>query len=105
MNEVVHADIFFFITSIAVVVLTIALLVLIYYAIVIARQVKGLVERVEQVEKDIELDIAKVRASLTQEGVKTKAIADLILGFIGSWVAPRKRRVRTPRSTSSSSEE
>lgn len=100
MNELIHADIFFFITSIAVVVITAALLVFLYHAIVIARDVRAIVSRALRVEKEIETDVEKVRTTLKEEGVKTKLVTDSVLGFIASIVLPRKRRVRHARPSS-----
>ncbi len=45
MSEVVHADIFFFISSLAVICITIGVLVLLYYVIPIVRDARAIVAK------------------------------------------------------------
>ncbi len=82
MTEVVHADIFFFITSIAVIVVGAGALIALYYAIVILRDVRAVVEKIRQASEEIEEDFESLRANIKNEGAKIKTIAELILAFI-----------------------
>jgi hypothetical protein len=58
MSNLVHADVFFFITGIAVIVFASACLVLVIYLIVISREVKRIVQivrhQVEGIGEDVE---------------------------------------------------
>jgi hypothetical protein len=88
MTEVVHADVFFFITAVAVVVLSVLAAVLLYYAIGIAREVRTVVVQVRKASDDLSRDLDVLRSSLAQEGRKGRAIVDLALGFITRRLQP-----------------
>ncbi len=64
MTEVLHANIFFVITSIAVVVLTLLVCVLLYHVIKIIKSVRRIVERVEAGSEVLAEDLEDIRASL-----------------------------------------
>lgn len=64
MTEVLHANIFFAITSVAVVTATILLCVLLYHVIRIVRAVRRIVERVEAGSEVIAEDLEDLRANL-----------------------------------------
>jgi len=64
MTEVLHANIFFFITSVAVVLFTLLACVLLYHFIKIVRSVRRIVERVEAGSEVLAEDIDNIRASL-----------------------------------------
>ncbi|MDB5224909.1 MAG: hypothetical protein JWO43_531 [Candidatus Adlerbacteria bacterium] len=82
MTEVVHADIFFFITAVAVMVLSVLLGVALYYVIGIVREVRAVMIQVRHASENITRDIDALRANLKSEGQRGKAIVDLVLGFI-----------------------
>lgn len=64
MNEILHANIFFIITSIAVVLFTLLVCVLLYHLIKIVKSVRRIVERVEEGSEVIAEDIEHIRSSL-----------------------------------------
>ena len=64
MTEVLQTNIFFVITSIAVVVFTLLLCVLIYHIIKIVRAIRRIVERVEVGSEVLAEDLDNIRASL-----------------------------------------
>lgn len=96
MNELVHADIFFFISSIATVVLTAGFCVLLYFLIPIARDARDLLAMFHTAAEEIELDFEKFRHAAEEEGHKSKMLIDLLLGFVGHffYTPPRRRRKR-----------
>lgn len=69
MTEVLHANIFFFITSIAVIVFTFVLTVLLYHVIKILRSVRRIVERVEAGTEMLAGDLEDLRAYVMEESV------------------------------------
>ena len=56
MTEVVHADIFFFITSIATVLVTGGMLVALYFVIGILRDVRAVASKVRKASDELERD-------------------------------------------------
>ena len=90
MTEVVHADIFFFITAIAVIVVGVASLIALYYAIVILRDAREIVKKIRQASDEIEEDFEDLRENIRNEGVKVRAIVELVLAFI-------RRKLPKPR--------
>lgn len=64
MSEVLHANIFFLITSVAVVVFTILTCILLYQVIKIVKSVRRIVERVESGSEVLAEDLEEIRASI-----------------------------------------
>lgn len=62
------ADIFFFITSIAVVIATIGLAVIFYYVVVILRDVREVTKRVDEGTKALAEDFSALRGNFKREG-------------------------------------
>ncbi len=63
MTEVLHANIFFIITSVAVVIFSLLLCVLMYQLIKIVKAIRRIVERVEEGTEVLADDIENIRAS------------------------------------------
>jgi hypothetical protein len=61
MQELIHADIFFFISAVAVVVITAGLVSVFYYLIRILKNVHEISERAKKVSEEIETDIESLR--------------------------------------------
>lgn len=64
MTEVLHANIFFIIASVATVCFTLLLCVLLYHVIKIVRSIRRIVERVESGSEALAGDIEELRANL-----------------------------------------
>lgn len=104
MSEVVHADIFFFITSMVVVLLGAVLVVALVYVVFIVRDVRAIVARVRRASESLEGDLDALRSQVKQEGYKARAMVDLLLGFVGRKISKavkpkRARRVMEEEST------
>ena len=82
MDTFIHADIFFFITTIAVVLLTICLLIGAFYVIRILRNIKRLSETVKSEGEALADDLREFRSSMRQEGLKAKTIANFFLALL-----------------------
>jgi len=89
MTEVLHANIFFFITSVAVVLFTLLLCILLYHLIKIVRSVQRIVERVEAGSEVIAEDLEHIRSSLNPTWI-IQFIMSMIPG-----AKPRSRRRKT----------
>ncbi|MDO8564999.1 MAG: hypothetical protein Q7R88_03340 [bacterium] len=82
MSELVHADIFFFITTIAVVILTAGLLILGIYVWKIVRDTREIVSRVKDMSAEVEQDFEALRHDIRDEGHKAKLVVDMVLGLL-----------------------
>jgi hypothetical protein len=69
MRTLLHADIFFFLTSIFVVVLTVVLSVAGVYFILILRDMKEISKKVKTEGGEIIEDVKKVREKIEEEGI------------------------------------
>lgn len=81
MNTLIHADIFFFITTIAVILLVILLIILLAYAIKIVRTISSIAETVKTESENVVEDIAELRGKVKEEGVKVSAFWRFVTGF------------------------
>jgi hypothetical protein len=66
MNEILQINIFFIITSIGVVALTLMVCVILYHIIKLLRSIRSIVERVEEGSDVIAEDVAQLRAYVLQ---------------------------------------
>lgn len=97
MQTLVHADIFFFISTICLVVLTLIVGAALVFAVAIMRDVRKISARMAKASEDIEKDIELLRSAVRAEGTKVKGIADLILGFIIRKLTPKvAKRKKVP---------
>jgi uncharacterized protein YoxC len=102
MNELLNTNIFFFITSIAVIVFAIGFVVLLYFLIPLVRDTHDLIAKLASAAKEVEDDYETLKENIEEEGAKTKAIADVVLGFIGralQVVPPRRRKKKSKRAS------
>jgi hypothetical protein len=97
MQTLVHADIFFFISTICLVLLSILAGVGLYYAIGILRDVREVTDRIKKASSDIERDLDALRYSVKAEGAKVRGIADLVLGFITRALSPKPIKRKKPK--------
>ncbi|HVY72845.1 MAG TPA: hypothetical protein VG984_02255 [Candidatus Paceibacterota bacterium] len=97
MNEVLHANIFFFIASLATIAIAAAILVALYYIIQILRHVRDISAKLNRASQELERDFNDLRGVLKNEGNKVRGIVDVALGFISTFAirkkaAPRKHK-------------
>ena len=89
MNEVLHANIFFVIASVATVIFFIVVTLVVYQIFKIVKIVRSILERVESASEVVAQDITDIRASLKNGGLFSR-IFSFILGAAGD-KARRKR--------------
>lgn len=75
MNDFIKQDIFFFITSIAVVVLTVLVGVLLVYFIRISRNIHHISDKVRAETDVISEELGELRRNIRKEGVRIKHFA------------------------------
>ena len=81
MSDILHANIFFFITSVAVVALAIMWVIILWYVIAILREVKVIVARVRKASEDIEHDFQALRASVKASGERVRSFGGIFTNF------------------------
>jgi hypothetical protein len=94
MNEVLHANIFFLIASIATIIFFITVTIAMYYVIRILASIRAIVERVEAGSDVIAEDISAMR-----EFVYTKGSVGKIFSFLthfGTTTPKSARKTRKP---------
>lgn len=90
MSEILQANIFFFIASIATVVFCILICFILYHVIKITKSVRSIVERIDSGSEAIAQDAEQVRAFIASGGLFSK-IVQFIMGARGG---PSKKRSR-----------
>lgn len=99
MNDVLKSDIFFFITAIAVIVVGAVLVIALVYIIRILRDVKEVSGHVKEESENLKYDIAQLRSSVREEGVKWKHMLSMIGAlFSGGSEKGRTRRAKHTNS-------
>lgn len=95
MSEVLQANIFFFITSIAVVVFTLLLCIVVYQVIKILKVIRRIIDRIDEGSEVIAEDIEHFRAYVSEGSL----VSQLIHFFLGQRPRPsrshRKKRSGT----------
>ena len=80
-ESLIHADIFFLISTIALIVITIGISAALFYGIKILRNVRDITDRAREESYEVLADIQSLRRGLRDEGVKWKHVAGLARGF------------------------
>jgi hypothetical protein len=89
MNEILHANIFFLIASIATVCFCILVCYILFQVIKILQLVRSILERVEAGSEVLASDLAHIRMFFSEEGFLSR-----ILGLFGGTKPPRRKRTR-----------
>lgn len=89
MNEVLHANIFFVIASVAFVILSLVGVLILWQVMKLVKAIRKIIERVEAGSEQIAADAAHMRQFVSQGGVFSKMI-----GIIMGAMATGQRRSR-----------
>jgi hypothetical protein len=92
MDTLIHADIFFFVTTIAVVVITIALTVLIVYLVKVFRNVRKITEAINEETALLRRDIGDLRNEVRARGARAVGAFDWFERFFGKTTKSRSRK-------------
>jgi hypothetical protein len=94
MNEVLHANIFFFITGIAVIICTALLCVALFHGIKVLTSIRRILYRVEEGTELIAEDMQHIRAYFAEDGILLRLIKKLF----GKSQSGNEEEERTKRS-------
>jgi len=94
MENFIKADIFFFITSIAVVISTIGVIVVAVYVVRILRDMKHISKKVSEEGDKIIEDVEYLRETAKAEGMKIKNITDFFINLF----ARRHKKEKTKKT-------
>ena len=78
MNEILHANIFFFITGVAVIIFTALLCVALFHGIKVLRSLRRIIDRIEAGTEVIAEDIDNIRAYFSEEGFISRLIQTIM---------------------------
>jgi len=90
MNEILHANVFFFIASIATIVFCVLITLVLYQILKISRLLRSILERVEAGSQVLADDLASFRESLASGGLVSR-----LMGFILSGARSKRRRTKS----------
>lgn len=94
MEDVLKMDIFFVITTLAVIIVTLLASVMLYYAIKILRNVEHVSERVSEESDNLAADISDLRDHARKEGLRFKHIVDLFTGVVRRNTGGRTKKTK-----------
>ncbi|MCF7865244.1 MAG: hypothetical protein K9M11_01955 [Candidatus Pacebacteria bacterium] len=80
-NTLIHADIFFFITTIALILLTILLILILTYVVKIVRAFSYIADKLKKESDNVADDIAELRERVKSEGEKVSNFWKFATGF------------------------
>jgi|SRR5581483_340811 len=79
--SLIHADIFFFISTIALLIISAGIITALVFIVGILKNVRDMTDRAKAEWGEIVVDVRKLRAALRDEGVKWKHVVDLVRNF------------------------
>lgn len=82
MTDIVKADIFFFVTTIAVIVISVLLVALLMYAMKILRDVRHISDTARKEIDEVVKDIGELRINVKKEGSRFGVIASTLSHFL-----------------------
>jgi hypothetical protein len=91
MNEILHANIFFVIASIASVIFCILTSIILYHVMKIMRSIRSIIERIEAGSEVIAEDFAHVRELIAGGGILSRAF-QFIMGVTRGGSSSRSKR-------------
>ncbi len=80
MSEILQANIFFFITGIAVIIFTALLCVALFHVIKVLKSLRRIMDRIEEGTEIIAEDMQNVRAYFTEDGFFPRLLGSLMGG-------------------------
>jgi amino acid permease len=102
MSNVLQSDVFFFISSISVVFITVAILIALVYVIGILREVKGFFSSIKRGTDTLAEDLSQIRVKLSDKGIWTGFLLSLITAVTG--FTQRSKAKRTSRKKNEDAE-
>lgn len=78
MNEILHANIFFIIASVATIAFCILISLILYHVLKIVKSIRSIIERIEAGSEVIAGDVAHVRELIASGGLFSRALQFII---------------------------
>jgi len=94
MSEVLQANIFFIIASMATVVFCVFVCMILYQIYKIIRTIRSIIERIDNASAVVGQDVSELRAFVAHGGSWFSKILQLMVGEVGE-PSPRRRRKKT----------
>ena len=82
MNSILQSDVFFFITSVSVIFITVAILIALIYVIKILKDVSGFFKAIHSGTEALSEDLSLVRVKLHEKGIMSGLILSLLTTFV-----------------------
>lgn len=95
MNTLVHADVFFFITAIAVVVLSVVALIVLVNVWYFVRDARRIMETVRKGADVLSKDLLDLRSEVKQSGQTMKSFFSTIARIFTPAAKPKKRTTKS----------
>ena len=97
MSELLHADIFFFITAVVVIIIGVGSAIVLYYLVLILRDIRAITKKVRSATDVIGEDLTELHTTLKSEGLRMRHVFDSLLTFVtgGIYGKSRKKKVHT----------
>jgi hypothetical protein len=89
MNEILHANIFFVIASVATVIFSIVICLILFHVLKLVKSIRHIVERIEEASEQVADDVAHARSLLFNGGMIAR-----VMGFM----AGTKRKTQHSRT-------
>lgn len=96
MNEILHANIFFFITGIAVIIFSALLCVALYHGIKALTSLRRILSRIEEGTEVIAEDLGQIRAYFSEDGFVKRLFKSVLGGVRGTKAEERQKVSRRP---------
>lgn len=100
VDQVLQTNIFFYITSVAVVIVTVLLAVALYYIIGILEDIRDVTDRVRRGSEVFAEDLNGLRDNIKEEGARVRHFAQLIGKYAG-WYPDEKTKAKRTRKKKS----
>ena len=81
MNTLQNADTFFYITSIAVIMVSVLVIIMLLYVVKIVQTISQIVSTVRRESENVVDDIAELRGKVKEESMKVGAFWQFVTGF------------------------
>ena len=88
MESIVKSDIFFFVATITIIIVTVFLVAVLFYIVLILRDVKNISSRIREESKLFSEDLRTLRGNIKNKGVRFKHFVD----FFGTLYKRNYRR-------------
>jgi hypothetical protein len=92
MKEIIHADVFFFVTTVVVVVLGAIVATALIYAVSILADVKKISKKIKEGSEGMMEDFQQLRERFKNEGFR-KVVS--LVGFLGSFFVKKRKNTKS----------